>query len=156
MSQNSTMNISYSVTTNDDADELVEIRILAMRESLERIGRFDAKRARERFLASFDPSLCRYILAEGSRVGFVLVRPMADHILLDHLYLHPKRQGQGIGSSVLRDIMTDADLKSMPIRLGALRGSDSNRFYERSGFVKVDEGEWDVYYVRVPCSVMKD
>jgi GNAT superfamily N-acetyltransferase len=81
---------------------------------------------------------------------------MADHILLDHLYLHPKRQGQGIGSSVLRDIMTDADLKSMPIRLGALRGSDSNRFYERSGFVKVDEGEWDVYYVRVPCSVMKD
>ncbi|PCE23220.1 GNAT family N-acetyltransferase [Paraburkholderia acidicola] len=142
------MNITYTPTTSADADTLVEIRILAMRESLERIGRFDAQRARDRFLASFDPSLCRYIVADGTTVGFVVVRPMADHILLHHLYVLPEHQGKGIGASVLRDVVADANSKSMPIKVGALRGSDSNRFYQRSGFVKVDEGEWDIYYVR--------
>ncbi|MEQ5841906.1 GNAT family N-acetyltransferase [Paraburkholderia acidicola] len=142
------MNITYTATTSADADTLVEIRILAMKESLERIGRFDAQRARDRFLASFDPSLCRYIVTDGTTVGFVVVRPMADHVLLDHLYVLPEHQGKGIGASVLRDVVADANSKSMPIKVGALRGSDSNRFYQRSDFVKVDEGEWDIYYVR--------
>ena len=144
------MNITYKATTTADADALVEIRILAMRESLERIGRFDAQRARDRFLASFDPSLCRYIVADGTTVGFIAVRPMPDHVLLDHLYVLPEHQGKGIGASVLKDVVTEANSKSMPIKVGALRGSDSNRFYQRSGFVKVDEGEWDIYYVRAP------
>lgn len=146
------MNITYKATTTADADALVEIRILAMRESLERIGRFDAQRARDRFLASFDPSLCRYIVADGTTVGFIAVRPMPDHVLLDHLYVLPEHQGKGIGASVLQDVVTDANSNSnsMPIKVGALRGSDSNRFYQRSGFVKVDEGEWDIYYVRTP------
>ncbi|RQT13111.1 hypothetical protein [Burkholderia contaminans] len=35
---------------------------------------------------------------------------------------------------------------------GALRGSDSNRFYARHGFVQADEAEWDIYYMRAPGS----
>jgi GNAT superfamily N-acetyltransferase len=144
------MNIAYQATTRDDADDLVEIRILAMRESLERIGRFDRQRVRDRFLHAFDPSLCRYIVVDGVKAGLLLVRPMTDHLLLDHLYLHPAHQGKGVGASVLGDVLTDADSKAMPVRLRALRGSDANRFYQRHGFVKIDEDDWDIYYVRNP------
>jgi GNAT superfamily N-acetyltransferase len=149
-----TMNLTLSPTTQSDADLLVTIRIAAMRESLERIGRFHPQRARERFMASFDPALCRFIEADGVRVGFVLVRPQEDHWHLDHLYIVPEHQGKGIGAAVLRQIVVDADLQGMPIRLGALRGSDSNRFYQRHGFEQVGEGEWDVYYVRRVGGVM--
>jgi GNAT superfamily N-acetyltransferase len=142
------MNLTFSSTTQSDADLLVTIRIAAMRESLERVGRFDPQRARDRFMATFDPALCRFIEADGVRVGFVLVRPLEDQWHLDHLYIVPERQGTGIGAAVLRQIIADADSQCVPIRLGALRGSDSNRFYLRHGFVQVDEAEWDVYYAR--------
>ncbi|KAB0657397.1 GNAT family N-acetyltransferase [Burkholderia territorii] len=144
------MNLTFAPTTRSDAERLVAIRISAMRESLERVGRFDPKRARERFLASFDPALCRFIEADGIRVGFVLIRPQEDHLYLDHLYIEPEHQRKGIGAAVLREICADADAQRMPIRLGALRGSESNRFYQRHGFEQTDETEWDIYYVRQP------
>jgi GNAT superfamily N-acetyltransferase len=146
------MDIAFPTTTHSDVDTLVAIRIAAMRESLERIGRFDPQRARERFLASFNPALCRFIEIDGVQLGFLLIRPREGHWLLDHLYILPEYQGKGIGAAVLRDVFANADAQRMPIRLGALRGSDSNRFYQRHGFVQTDEAEWDIYYVRKPSS----
>lgn len=145
-----TTTLTFLPVTPADADALVAIRIAAMRDSLERIGRFDPQRARDRFLASFDPALCRFIEAGHSRAGFYTLRPMADHWLLDHLYIVPAHQGKGIGAAVLREIFAAADERRMPVRVGALRGSDSNRFYERHGFVRTDEAEWDIYYRREP------
>jgi len=142
--------LTFSATNESDVETLVAIRIAAMRESLERIGRFDPLRARDRFLASFDPSLCRFIEANGVQAGFILIRPQEDHWLLDHLYILPEHQGRGIGAAVLHDLVKNADAQHMPIRVGALRGSDSNRFYERHGFVRTDEAEWDIYYERMP------
>jgi len=144
------MNLTFASTDSSDTNVLVDIRIAAMRESLERIGRFDPQRARERFLASFDPSLCRFIVADGVRVGFILIRPQEDHWLLDHFYILPNHQGKGIGAAVLHDVFKDADARHMEIRVGALRGSDSNRFYQRHGFVPTAEAKWDIYYVRKP------
>ena len=146
------MNLTFSPTTQSDADLLASIRIAAMRESLERLGRFNPQRARERFLASFDPALCRFIEADGVRVGCFLVRPQPDHWHLGHLYIVPEHQARGIGATVLRQIIADADSQRMPIRLGALRGSESNRFYQRHGFEQTDEAEWDIYYLRQPSA----
>ena len=126
------------------------IRIAAMRESLERIGRFDAQRARDRFLAGFDPALTRHVLADGERVGFVVVRPCDDGLLLDHLYLLPRAQGRGTGAAVLAEVLARADASRLPVRVAALRGSDANRFYARHGFELVEEGEWDNHYRRDP------
>lgn len=142
------MNLSFASTTQADIDTLVQIRVAAMRESLERIGRFDPVRARERFVASFEPAFCRFILIDGEQSGFVLLKPHADHLLLDHLYIVPAKQGGGVGQAVLAELFAEADAKSLPLRVGALRGSDSNRFYQRHGFVKTGESEWDIYYVR--------
>jgi len=146
------LNLTFPPATRSDVEALVAIRIAAMRNSLERIGRFDPQRARERFLASFDPALCRFIEADGVNAGFFVVRPQEDHWLLDHLYIVPGHQGKGIGAAVLRRILVEADEKRVPVRVGALRGSDSNRFYARHGFVQADEAEWDIYYVREPGS----
>ena len=35
-----------------------------------------------------------------------------------------------------------------PTKVGALRESDSNRFYQRHGFRLVEQGEFDNYYLR--------
>jgi N-acetylglutamate synthase-like GNAT family acetyltransferase len=62
-------------------------------------------------------------------------------------------QAKGIGAAVLESIFADADARSMPVRVGALRDSDSNRFYQRHGFVKVEETQWDIYYVKAPSAL---
>jgi len=137
--------------SESDADELAALRVVAMRESLERIGRFDAERARRRFLDAFSPEATRHIVVAGVKVGFVVVIPRSGHVLLDHLYVHPDHQGVGIGSAVLVRLFAEADRRNQTIRVGALRESDSNRFYTRHGFELVESGEWDNYYVRIPA-----
>lgn len=131
-----------------DAEALATLRVAAMRPSLERIGRFDEQRARQRLLADFDPTLTRWIVLDGERVGFLVLRPQPDAWLLDHLYLQPGRQGQGIGTVVMQQLLAEADAAGAALRVGALRGSDANRFYQRHGFVLVEEGEHDLYYRR--------
>ena len=131
-----------------DLNNLVAIRIEAMRESLERVGRFDPVRARERFLSGFEAHNTRYIEVSGERVGFVVVKHHPNELVLEHLYVRPSAQGSGIGSAVLTQIFEAADAAALPITVGALKESASNRFYTRHGFQFVESSEFDNYYVR--------
>lgn len=139
--------IALAPAREDDAEALVALRIAAMRDSLERIGRYDPQRARTRFLSGFVPAQTRHIEASGRRVGFVVVKPEPDTLLLDHLYIHPDSQGLGIGAIVLARIIDEARLQGLPLRVGALRGSDANRFYLCHGFKLVGQEEFDNYYL---------
>lgn len=141
---------SFQPAVAEDLDELAALRVEAMRESLTALGRFDPKRARERFAATFLPRCTRHVVVTEQRVGFVVVKPQADALLLDHLYLRPLAQGRGIGSAVLAQVIAEARALGMPLSVGALRGSAANRFYVRHGFSKTGESEWDVYYRREP------
>lgn len=131
-----------------DFDALLAIRIEAMRDSLERLGRFDPERARARLRATFRPDHAWFIERDGARIGFYALRPDGDGLRLDHLYVVPAAQGLGVGGQVLGRLLRDADLRGLPVRVGALRGSDSNRFYRRHGFEPVAESEWDIDYLR--------
>ena len=141
---------AFTPATVEDAEALVALRIAAMRESLERIGRFDPVRARERFLAGFAPEHTQHIVWNGARIGFYVVKPADGGLLLDHLYIRPGHQGQGAGAAVLAHVFAQADALGLPLRVGALRGSDSNRFYLRHGFASAGQGEFDNYYTRTP------
>ena len=145
--------VSLTPAAAQDADALADLRVRAMRESLERIGRFDPTRARERFLSNFDLANTRHIEVDGKRVGFLVVLKDVDQLTLDHLYLDPHEQNRGVGAAVLRTVFDEADASQLPLRVGALRESDSNRFYVRHGFALVDESEFDLYYERRPASV---
>nr|WP_232906008.1 MULTISPECIES: GNAT family N-acetyltransferase [Pseudomonas syringae group] len=140
--------VTLTTVQPEDFEALVAMRIEAMRESLERVGRFDPVRARERFREGFSAPDTRYIEVADNRVGFVVVKALADGLVLDHLYIKPDAQGQGTGSAVLRQVFAEADATSSTLRVGALKESDSNRFYLRHGFQLVESGEFDNYYVR--------
>lgn len=132
----------------EDAQALASLRVVAMRASLERIGRFDPQRARTRFLADYAPEHTRHVVTAAGRVGFVVLRRQRREMLLEHLYLVPAAQGQGLGSAVLRVLFAEADIDALAMRVGALRGSPANRFYRRHGFELVEQARWDSYYVR--------
>lgn len=142
--------VTFCDVTANDFEELAALRIAAMRASLEQVGRFDPERARERLHKSFYPEHTKFVVANGQRIGFYTFRSADDGFHLDHLYIHPSCQSRGIGSHVVRHLLSQADTRQMPVRLGALRHSPSNRFYQRHGFTQTAEDEWDIYYVRTP------
>lgn len=140
--------LALSPAGEGDFEALLSLRLAAMRESLERVGRFDPQRARERLSRGFQPAHTRHILRDGELVGFVVVVPRERDWLLDHLYIHPSAQGQGIGGWVLEQVLREADAQHRPVHVTALKHSDANRFYQRHGFELQAEGEWDLYYLR--------
>lgn len=145
------MLIAFIQTSEADVDQLVSIRIAAMRESLTMVGRFEPERARSRFLSSFDPRHCYFLKIQDQTAGFFSLHREEGAFSLQHMYLLPEYQRKGIGSQALKRILAGTDRWNLPVKVGALRGSDSNRFYQHHGFIPTHEEEWDIYYLRAPA-----
>jgi GNAT superfamily N-acetyltransferase len=125
-----------------DFEAMLALRIEALRESLERLGRFNPDVARARLKAQFRPEWMKHLVVDGERVGYFTVEPRESELRLHHLYLRADRQGQGIGAWVLDQIKA----RGLPITLAALRQSRANHFYLRHGFQVVEEQEFDIEY----------
>jgi len=138
--------MKIEVCTKEDGELLADLRAIAMRESLESVGRFDPVRVRDRFLSSFEPSNTKKVLVGDALVGFYVILEKDDHIYLDHLYIAPDHQGRQYGSTIVKSLIEQARSKGKAIRLGALKQSRSNKFYLAHGFSKTHEGEFDNYY----------
>ena len=139
---------SFAPACAEDFESLHELRLAAMRPSLEAVGRYDPVRSRERFRASFSPELTQRIIVGEMTIGFFALRALEDLWWLDHFYIHPEWQGRGFGGRVLDVLLAKADDAGKSVELNALRDSPSNRFYRRHGFVQTGESEWDIHYRR--------
>jgi GNAT superfamily N-acetyltransferase len=140
--------LSLQPVDSGDFEDMLALRVDAMRPSLERVGRFDLTRSRERLSAGFVVPFMHHIVIDGEqRVGFVTLKPEgSDAMRLDHLYLRTGFQGRGIGEWIMRWAKAQARNQQRDIILTALLKSDANRFYLRHGFV-LEGGEGvDLHY----------
>ncbi|WP_284983523.1 GNAT family N-acetyltransferase [Arthrobacter sp. efr-133-TYG-118] len=129
-----------------DAGWIAELRAVVMRPDLERLGRWDPVRVRERFLNAFQPDHTFVIAVEGQAAGVVAVRPEPEALWIEHFYIDPGFQGQGLGAGVLQRVMGESK-DHRPFRLNVLQGSPARRLYERHGFVLDTEDPVDVFMV---------
>ncbi|MEU5951279.1 GNAT family N-acetyltransferase [Streptomyces sp. NPDC047525] len=129
---------------------MVELRARVMRPDLERLGRFDEHRVRQRLRDAFAPGHTSVVVADGSFAGCVALRPAEDAQWLEHFYLDPALQGRGLGSAVLRGLLDRTDADGDLVRLNVLQGSAAQRLYERHGFSVEHEDPVDVFMVRRP------
>jgi GNAT superfamily N-acetyltransferase len=136
--------------TPDDLEPLTEIRAVAMRADLERLGRYDSDRVRQRFRDAYDPDHTWVIESSDTLVGCVALRPDRDAHWLEHFYLAPAVHGFGIGTAVLRDLLAHCDRDATRVRLNVLQGSPARRLYERVGFTLESQDPVDVFMLREP------
>ncbi len=137
-------------TEDECFGELVKIRIEAMRDSLEAIGRFDPVRAEERLKNTFRSDDCYLVIINRQIVGFFIYFLDDEFIKLEHLYILKSFQGFGLGAKCLNIIKDEALLLNRSIRLFALKNSPSNNFYKNHGFILVKEEEFDNIYECCP------
>lgn len=133
-----------------DVEVIAELRAAVMRPDLERLGRFDEHRVRQRLRDSFSPRHTSVIVIDGAFAGCVTLRPADDGQWLEHFYLDPALQGRGLGSAVLRTLLDRTDAAGDLVRLNVLQGSAARRLYERHGFSVEEQDLIDVYMVRRP------
>ena len=134
-----------------DADWMVTLRVEVMRDDLERLGRWNPARARERFLDAYDPAWTSVIEVDGADAGLIAARPAPDAVWIEHFYLAPRLQGHGLGSAVLTRVM-DAHASELPFKLNVLVGSPARRLYERHGFrFDWQDDDIDVYLTTAPA-----
>ena len=142
---------SLSLVQAADFDEMAAIRIEVLRDSLERLSRFEPVRARQRLLSTFVPADMRHVVLGVERVGYITLRPKSIEYpqvrLLEHLYICNAFQNRGLGLWALNWAKTQARAEGCDIRLSALKQSDANRFYLRNGFEQVSEDEFDLNYL---------
>jgi GNAT superfamily N-acetyltransferase len=104
-------------------------------------------------LAYTDYAVCRWIAdwliptgrvtvaigAEGLIVGMAATSEADGVLWLDHLYVFPPRVGQGIGTRLLGEVVSNARL---PVHLHCFAENRRARaFYERHGFVAIAFGD---------------
>lgn len=142
--------LHYAPVSLADLPALADLRVAAMRESLEALGRFDPERARQRLIEGFVPEHARHIETETERIGFYVLQPERDALHLKHLYFWPRHSGQGHGRMVMQALQAQARAAGLPLRLNALRGSRANDFYRACGFIEAHADPLDVYYRWLP------
>lgn len=134
--------------TEEDFEPLLAIRIDVMREHLERVFRYKPSRARRVFREHFAEPGMRTITIGDELVGCVGFRKGDCEIKLDSFYLERRLHGGGLGSTILKVLLAEADAAGLPVRLEVLTGSKADRFYLRHGFVKLKEDEIEGEYER--------
>lgn len=71
---------------------------------------------------------------EGEPIGLFRRTVAADHIFIHEIQIHPDRQGQGIGSTLVREQIEEAQRIGVPLRLQVLRSNRAHHLYRRLGF----------------------
>ncbi|WP_326767218.1 GNAT family N-acetyltransferase [Streptomyces sp. NBC_01591] len=152
MTTNTTTTWALRPARPEDVEAIAELRATVMRPDLERLGRYDEHRVRQRLRDVYAPEHSSLVVVDGEFAGCVTLRPVEDGLWLENFYLSPALQGRGIGTAVLRTLLARADKEGVTVRLDVLQGSAARALYERHGFTEERQDPIDVFMVRTPAS----
>jgi GNAT superfamily N-acetyltransferase len=139
---------SLRPATEADFEPVLALSIRAMREHLERVGRFEPARRRDRMRRQFDAGILRIIEQDGAMAGCIGVEAEGAAVEIHSLFLDTHAQRQGLGEAVFRAVL--AAHPGRPFRIEVLKQSPARRFWERQGFVLTGEAAFDWLMERAP------
>jgi len=138
----------FGPVSEADFEPLLALRVEVMREHLERVFRYKPSRARRIFREHFKEPGMRLILMGDARVGCVGFRTADDCLKIDSFYLERRFHNSGLGTTILKALLAEADAQKKPVRLEVLTGSKADRFYLRHGFVMLRQDDIEAEYER--------
>ena len=107
-------------------------------------GPWDEKRQRRSFLETTDLIEHEIVELDGASIGSLHVEEHQDSFELHRIFILPENQNRGIGTRLVREILSAAASKNKSVRLQVFRVSPAIRFYHRLGFQDVGETETHV------------
>lgn len=85
------------------------------------------------------------VLVDGAPAGRLYVHRRPTEIRLVDISLMPDLRGRGIGTSLLRELMAEAETAGKPLTIHVEKYNPAMRLYQRLGFKSIaDRGPYDL------------
>jgi ribosomal protein S18 acetylase RimI-like enzyme len=152
----SSINCALRPVTNTDYEFLYDLHVATIRPYVEATWGWDDAVQEVMFRERWDPAAVQVIVVEDEDVGTLRLVEKEDEIFIGLLEIHPDHQNQGVGSTIIaeivRDFYGDGRTAGLPIRLHVLKANvPARRLYERLGFrIIEDRAERYVMQFQVP------
>ena len=123
-----------------DAPFMYGLAELTMRTHVEALGkRWSVTKMQDKCAQdSLDPNY-RIVQVAAEDCGFFCAEMTGSEVLLHAIVLHPKIQGQGIGTHLLYRVLQMAAQATLPVTLNVAKTNPARAFYEKFGFVVTGE-----------------
>ncbi len=128
-----------------DLQFLWELHEKTFRTYVEATWGWDEPWQRQNFRDTRDLSRYEIIVRKGQDIGCIRIDDQQDLLFLDYIALLPKYQNQGFGTELVREILTRAARRGVPVRLRILKVNPARALYERLGFQVVGGDEFRHY-----------
>lgn len=114
---------------------------LGYRANIEKIwGKWDDAWQRGEHRKDFDAGLLEVVTYGGVNAGYIYICRYPDHIQLADIAILPEFQNKGIGTNLIKQLLTEARSRGIPMGLGVFKINPSAlRLYRSLGFVQVSE-----------------
>lgn len=90
----------------------------------------------------------RIIVLDGTDVGWVQTIREEDGLFLGQLFVDNKFQRRGVGTEVMKRLISEAAAFNLAVRLNVVRINPARRLYERLGFRVTHEDDRKFYMKR--------
>jgi ribosomal protein S18 acetylase RimI-like enzyme len=128
-----------------DREFLWGLHRAALRDYVDQTWGWDENWQRDKFEENFDPAGLLIVERDGDPIGQISVRRTADEIFLAAIEIAPEHQNQGIGSQLLKALLSESGQSQLPVTLQVLKVNPARRLYERLGFEHA--GETSTHYL---------
>lgn len=86
------------------------------------------------FLENFSPGNFDFLILRRQRIGGLSLVRRDDDLKLELLLIDAPWRNNGLGSTIMQSLMTQATARSLPLRLSVLRCNPAYHFYQKLNF----------------------
>jgi ribosomal protein S18 acetylase RimI-like enzyme len=135
------MNFSLRAVTEADYPWLWALKRETMRPYVEQTwGGWEETAQEEFFRRQFVPSNLQAIVIEGRDAGLLHVERDASGVFLANIQISPAFQNRGVGTTIVRELLAEAQAGGTTLRLQVLKTNlPARRLYERLGFEVIEQ-----------------
>lgn len=125
--------------TEGDFDFLYALHVATMKEYVDQTWGWNDAFQEMRFRETFDPEDTRIITLDGRDIGMIATQERDADLFLALIEIEPEHQRQGIGATLIKEIIAAGIRMKKPVFLHVLRANPARSLYERLGFSVVAE-----------------
>jgi ribosomal protein S18 acetylase RimI-like enzyme len=104
-------------------------------------GPWDDEQQDRYFEADWDDASHEAIEYNGVLAGYCAIEHRDADIHIRELVIDPRFQNLGIGSTIIREAVSEAEERGVPVVLGTFIANRAGDLYERLGFIEFDRTE---------------
>jgi ribosomal protein S18 acetylase RimI-like enzyme len=131
----SDVRVEERAATDTDYEQMWCLHVDAMRDYVAATWGWEDELQERLFRDRWQRKLAERVLVDGSIVAAWLIEHRPDDIFLSFVEVASSHQGRGIGTVIVRRVLSEAAAARLPARLRVLRSNPgARRLYERLGF----------------------